>query len=106
SGPPSCGGTDSKINHARCAINNIANAYGGDMVFAFGKFRETPTGTFATDCATDCGTNTLVDCSTCNTGNGAGCTVAGASDDNFQLVTALDDGNSQQTATYTDFQCN
>ena len=38
SGPPSCGGTDNKLNHAKCAINNIANSY-GDMVFALGRFR-------------------------------------------------------------------
>jgi hypothetical protein len=106
SGPPSCGGTDTKIEHARCAINNIVNSYGGDMVFAFGKFRETPTGTYVSNCATDCNTTQLVDCTGCNTGTGAGCPALGALDDNFQLVTALQDGNSQQTATYTDFQCN
>src|SRR4051812_49427943 len=43
SGPPTCGGTDSKLNHARCAINKIANSY-GDMVFALGRFRETGAG--------------------------------------------------------------
>jgi MYXO-CTERM domain-containing protein len=49
SGPPSCGGTDTRIEHATCAINRIVNSY-GDMVFALGRFRETTNGTFATSC--------------------------------------------------------
>jgi len=49
SGPPSCGGPDSKLNHARCAINNIVNSY-GDMVFAFARFREQTAGTYSTSC--------------------------------------------------------
>jgi hypothetical protein len=49
SGPPSCGGPDTKLNHARCAINNITNSY-GDMVFAFARFREQTAGTFSTSC--------------------------------------------------------
>ena len=51
-GPPSCGGIDNKLNHAKCAINNIVNSY-GDMVFAFGRFRTTMGGTtssFPTGC--------------------------------------------------------
>ncbi|HTR53213.1 MAG TPA: MopE-related protein [Kofleriaceae bacterium] len=107
SGPPSCGGSDEKINHARCAINNIVNSYGGDMVFAFGKFRETPTGTYATSCATDCGTTEFADCSACSANQtNQFCTPPGASDNLFQLLTALQDGNAEQTAIYTDFQCN
>ena len=43
SGPTSCGKTDNRINHAVCAIYNIVNSY-GDMVFAFGRFRETTSG--------------------------------------------------------------
>src|SRR4051812_30675699 len=43
-GPPSCGGKDSKLDHARCAINNIVNAY-GDMTFALARFRATMSGT-------------------------------------------------------------
>src|SRR5688572_25214465 len=44
SGPPSCGGIDNRLNHARCAINRIVNSY-GDMVFALGRFRSTMSGT-------------------------------------------------------------
>ncbi len=49
SGPPSCGGSDTRIEHATCAINRITNSY-GDMVFALGRFRETVSGTFTTSC--------------------------------------------------------
>src|SRR5438477_9934442 len=63
SGPPSCGGTDTKLDHARCAINNIVNSY-GDIVFAFAKFRETPRG--------QCSNNNTIACtqnSDCGVGN-------------------------------------
>jgi MYXO-CTERM domain-containing protein len=49
SGAPSCGGRDTRLNHATCAINRIVNSY-GDMVFALGRFRETTNGTFSTTC--------------------------------------------------------
>src|SRR5688500_11224277 len=49
SGPPSCGGTDTRIEHATCAINRIVNSY-GDMVFALGRFREQTGGTFTNSC--------------------------------------------------------
>src|SRR5512147_395194 len=45
SGPPSCGGADTRLNHARCAINRIVNSY-GDMVFALGRFRMADSGTY------------------------------------------------------------
>ena len=45
---------DNKLNHARCAINNIANSY-ADIVFALGRFRNVTSGTttlntFASGC--------------------------------------------------------
>jgi len=49
SGPPSCGGSDTRLEHATCAINRIVNSY-GDMVFALGRFRETTSGTFTNSC--------------------------------------------------------
>jgi len=90
SGPPSCGGADSKLNHARCAINNIANSY-GDMVFAFGRFREIAGGTVAGTCPAGC-TLTQDQCT--------------RTDDRFQLMTGLVDGNNAETALWADFTCN
>src|SRR5262249_55522838 len=44
SGPPSCGGPDTKLNHARCAITKIVASY-GDIVFGLGRFRTVMAGT-------------------------------------------------------------
>src|SRR6476659_10238969 len=61
-GPPTCGGRDNRLNHARCAINRIVNSY-GDMVFALGRFRMTAGGTTtATTFPTGC-TSTQNECS-------------------------------------------
>src|SRR6185312_8949666 len=89
SGPPSCGGTDTKLNHARCAINNIVNSY-GDIVFAFAKFHMTGSGS-ATNCPANCSLSQ--DACTQNS-------------DRFQLMTALVDGNNAEAATWVDFTCN
>src|SRR6476659_880389 len=48
-GPPTCGGRDNRLNHARCAINRIVNSY-GDMVFALGRFHMSASGTFSSSC--------------------------------------------------------
>ena len=51
-GPPTCGGIDNKLDHAKCAINKIVNSY-GDMVFGLSRFRATMGGTttnFPTGC--------------------------------------------------------
>jgi len=87
SGSPSCGGPDTKLNHARCAINKIVNSY-GDMLFALGRFRMSMSGTttaatFPTGC----------------TSNQTGCT---ATDEKFELLTALD-GNNAKAALWTNF---
>jgi len=85
SGPPSCGGTDTRLNHARCAIRRIVNSY-GDMVFALGRFRmndngTTTTNTFPTGCT--------------STGAGAsGSATCNTNGDMFQLLTPLIDGNN------------
>src|SRR5215470_10113566 len=44
SGPPSCGGPDTKLNHARCAITKIVGSF-GDIVFSLGRFRTVMGGT-------------------------------------------------------------
>ena len=103
SGPPSCGGADTKINHATCAINKIVNSY-GDMVFALARFRETPGGTFTNSCTADCSTNG-VDCAACDEATGAGCTSTMSADNLFQLLTPLVDGNNNLAGAWTDRTC-
>jgi hypothetical protein len=93
SGPPSCaspgGGTlpDTKLNHARCAINNIVNTY-GDIVFAFARFHETGGGGGGGTCGFNAGSPT-----NCTLAQDA-CTT---NSDRFQLVTALDDHHCSVT---------
>ena len=103
SGPPSCGGTDSKLNHAKCAINQIANSY-GDLVLGLARFRETPVGTFTTSCTADCNMSG-VNCNACDEVTGAGCTAAMSADNLFELLTPLVDGNNGDTSRWTDFSC-
>ena len=116
-GPPSCGGVDNRLNHAKCAINKIVNSY-GDMVFALGRFRETPGGTFATTCdangdgqggGTDQCTSAGVACGGCacnGTGAcGSGCTTDMRADHRFELLTGLVDGNNELAGYLTDSAC-
>ena len=50
-GPPSCpGGRDKRLDHAKCAIQNIANSF-GDMVMGFARFRQTSNDN---DCSDGC----------------------------------------------------
>src|SRR4051812_1730372 len=74
-GPPTCGGRDNRLNHARCAINRIVNSY-GDMVFALGRFRMSSGGTFSTSCDAngDIAGNGNDQCSA----TGIGCNIADA----------------------------
>jgi len=106
---PSCGGTSTRLNHARCAINKIVNSY-GDMVFALGRFRETASGTFASSCPSDCGTSGI-GCSACddNGANGAAvnanCTAEMRSDSRSEMLTGLDELSNNAAAVWTDFTC-
>ncbi|MEO8699702.1 MAG: MopE-related protein [Kofleriaceae bacterium] len=107
SGPPSCGGIDDKLNHAKCAIYNIVNSY-GDMVFALARFRTvlggSISGTFPAGCCEAGpaigGTN----------GCGAGFACAGLSGNNgdhaFELLSPLVDGNNQLAASWTNTTAN
>jgi hypothetical protein len=100
SGPPTCGGTDTRLNHARCAINRIVNSY-GDMVFALGRFRMSSStdGTFST-CDSDGDTRGAEgdDCFSV----GVGCSLGDAGG---EMLTGLVDGGNQSAATWTDFSC-
>ena len=92
-GSPSCGGPDTKLNHARCAIQNIVNSY-GDMVFALGRFRMDAAGT--TTGATFPGGCTLTQTSTAA---GGACST---DDSHFEMLTGLVDGSNQYAATFVD----
>ena len=97
SGPTSCGETDSKLNHARCAINNIVNSY-GDMVFAFARFREVPGTSGGGGASCNANGSTPTNCTLTQNA----CT---ANDDRFELMTGLVDGNNADAAKWTDGTC-
>ena len=108
-GPPTCvsswaaGNVDNKLNDARCAIDNIANSY-GDIVFGFGRFRNSMSGTttpatFPTGCCShgpDSGASG---------GCPAGPTCTGT-DEMFELLTPLIDGNNAATASWVNGTAN
>src|SRR5688572_19407006 len=86
-GPPSCGGVDTRLSHAVCAINNIVNSY-GDMVFALAHFRMTMGGTLP---MCTLGGPGAPGSSTCN-----------GSADMIEVLTPLVDGNNELAAVWTD----
>ena len=91
SGPPSCGGADTKLNHARCAIDRIVNSY-GDMVFALGRFRMAMTGTTTA--------------ATFPAGCSSGQNECSTDDDRFELLTPLVDGANNFAASWVNFSGN
>ncbi len=91
SGPPSCGGPDTRLNHATCAINNIVNSY-GDMLFALSRFRTVTSGTYPSCFAAGPDVGGGVSCN----GNG----------DMFELLAPLVDGNNDLASLWTDREQN
>ena len=81
---------DNKLNHAKCAIQSIANSY-GDMVLALSRFRSTSGGTVSGEFPNGC-TNTGVSCT--------------ANDNMFQLLTPLVDGTNGDAARWVNFTGN
>jgi hypothetical protein len=99
SGPPSCpsatGGllADTKLNHAKCAIYDISNSYGG-MVLALGRFRNKMSGTYPTCCSPGPAV-----------GAGGGCPagVTCTNDSNMtEMLTGLVDGTNSQVSVWVD----
>jgi hypothetical protein len=99
-GPPSCGGNDTRLDHARCAVSKIVNSY-GDMVFALTRFRTTMTNSI-----------------TAGQQFPSGCGVAGAGtagalpgtcthlDDALEVLTPLVDGNNDEANKWVNFSGN
>jgi hypothetical protein len=108
SGPPVCGGADTKLNHARCAITRIVNSY-GDIVFAFGRFRTVMGGTTtAATFPTGCCLAGPDDAANGSCAAGAACRNSsnGVSNDWFEMLSALVDGGNQSAAKWTNLTGN
>ena len=99
SGPPSCPGTtDTKLDHAKCAVQKISESY-GEMVMALGRFHQSSTDN---DCSNGC-TLSGIDCSACDTATGASCPSANG--DQLDILVPLLDGNQNSIVNWTDFAC-
>jgi uncharacterized protein (TIGR03382 family) len=108
-GPASCiGAGSSRLDHAKCAIQNIANSY-GEMVMALARFRQSTTDT---NCANGCSMS-AINCDPDGDGTGCtqdsnqttGCTAAMENGDRFELLVPLVDGNQSSIVGWTDFSC-
>ncbi len=102
SGPPSCGGTDTRLNHARCALNKIVNSY-GDMTFALGHFRATKSGTVSGTFPSGCCWRGADEGASGSCAAGPTCN---ATSDMFELVTALVEGQNVLAERWTNFSGN
>ena len=100
-GPPSCGGYDTRLDHAKCALTNIASTY-GDIVLAFARYRESQN-TGDTNCGNGCGVSG-VDCYDCSR-NGANCTLDQYHGDRFELLTPLVDNNQNDILNWVNLTC-
>ena len=99
-GATSCGTSDTKLNHAKCAIYKVANSY-GDIVFSLSRFRtvmggSTTAATFPTGCC-EAGP-AIVANGTCAAG--VSCANDGNSDSSVQLLTGLVDGNNSASSVF------
>ncbi len=99
-GPPSCGGIDQRLDHAKCAIYNVAASY-GDMVLGLGRFRLSTTDT---NCANGCSMSGI-ECGSCNNSTGSGCTATMSNPGRLEVLTGLVDGANEDVITWTNFTC-
>ncbi len=97
-GSPSCGGDDTKLDHAKCAIQSVASNY-GEMILALARFRVSTTDN---DPSNGC-TMSYIDCDPCNANTGVGCTAAMRSPDEFELLVPLLDENQEDILSWVDF---
>ncbi len=101
-GPPSCSTTDTKMDHAKCAIQKIANTY-GEMVLALARFRVKAGADNVCNDANGCSTATAANCN-CdpNTGTGTCFTPTG---DDFEVLVPIVANNQPSILTWTNFVC-
>ena len=88
-GPESCSGGLTRIEHAKCAFQQIANGY-GDVLLSLGRFRQTTTDN---DCTDGCDLDT-------------GCNMYGDEHpDQLEVLVPLVDGNQHDIADWVNFSC-
>jgi len=100
-GTSSCGGGDTRIDHAKCAIQQVVDAH-ADIQFGMGRFRTTPT---TGDSCFLCEQDTAIDCNSCDTGNGNNCSATMSSPDRFQLLVPFVPTANNAMKEWTNFNC-
>ena len=100
-GTSSCGGADQRIDHAKCAIQQVVDAH-ADIQFGMGRFRATPDGS---DSCGACEDGTAIDCSACNGSGGAGCTANMRDPDRFQLLVPFVEDANDAINEWVNFDC-
>ncbi|MEM9492008.1 MAG: hypothetical protein AAGC55_22875, partial [Myxococcota bacterium] len=103
-GPPSCPGDDglpvidTRLNHLKCALQNIVDGYGGDIVMSLGRFRQN---TIDTDPSNGCD---MIALSCDNCGNvPANCQPYMAGGDRYEVLVPLVEGNQNDLIEWVDF---
>jgi len=101
-GPPSCSTTDTKMDHAKCAIQKIANSY-GEMVMALARFRVKAGSDNVCNDGNGCSTATAASCN-CdpNTGTGTCFTPNG---DDFEILVPIVANNQPNVLVWTNNVC-
>ncbi len=97
-GVPSCGGVDTRFDHAKCAIQNLVNTH-GDVDFGLARFSHATSG----NCF-GCGNNGI-NCSACNGSGGPACTNTMNSPDRFELLVPLMEDAYQSIVPWVDLNC-
>lgn len=100
-GPSSCGGADTRIDHAKCAIQQVVDAH-ADIQFGMGRFRSTPN---ASDNCAACEGNTAINCSSCNGSPAGTCTATMDSPDRFQLLVPFVEDANDAINEWVNFNC-
>ena len=93
----SCGQTRTRINDARCVMQQVVNAY-GDVEFGLMRYNEAVTGTCAAP------NPTYLDCTGC-ANSGGGCPAVGATAAQGQLLSPIVPQGGAGVERWADFTC-
>ncbi len=96
-GPSSCGGEDTRIDHAKCAIQQVMDAY-ADIQFGMGRFR-------AGGSCDACVDGDAIDCSSCFGDPAGTCDANMDSPDRFQLLVPFVEDSNDFIREWVNFDC-
>ncbi len=105
SGNNSCGRSRTRINDARCVLQQVVNGY-GDVTFGLERYSVTQSGTCSATCGgSTCGcASSVLDCGGCEN-DGDGCPSSGSTAAQGQVLVPIAAGNEQHILRWVDFSC-